>query len=120
MYESHIRGVWLRKIATDEDMGTYQQGRPKPLDRMARELSAHPEWKDVGYSRFQAYAKYILDDYVHAGFRAVSRRISADAIEEVHNEEQEIETLRSSRFWPKYTRFLASHTGTKSGNFSAL
>ncbi len=99
MYESHVRGVWLRYIATEEDIQSYQNCRQKPLDRMVREISAHPDWKDVGYSRFQAYAKNILDDYVHAGFRAVSRRISADAIEEVHEEGQEIESLLFADLW---------------------
>ena len=60
---------------------------------MVREISVHPTWKDAGYAAFQAYAKNILDDYVHAGFRAVSRRISADAIEQAHDDDQEIEAL---------------------------
>jgi hypothetical protein len=93
LYEAHVRGVWLQFVAGDDDLENYQNGHAKPLDKMVREISGHATWKDAGYAKFQAYAKNILDDYVHAGFRAVSRRISADAIEQTHDEDQEIEAL---------------------------
>lgn len=93
LYEAHVRGVWLQFVANDDDLKNYQLSLAKTLDKMVREISAHQTWKDTGYAEFQAYAKNILDDYVHAGFRAVSRRISADAIEQAHDIEQEIEAL---------------------------
>lgn len=93
LYEAHVRGVWLQFVAGDDDLNSYQLSHAKPLDKMVRELSVHPTWKDAGYAEFQAYGKGILDDYVHAGFRAVSRRFSADAIEQAHDEDQEIEAL---------------------------
>ncbi len=93
MYEAHIRGVWLQFFAGAEDLENFQKGHTKQLDKMVREISVHATWKNAGYAKFQADAKNILDDYVHAGFRTVSRRISADAIEQNHDEDQEISAL---------------------------
>jgi hypothetical protein len=93
MYESHVRGVWFMSVANDNEVDAYQKLRSKPLDSMVRAINQHPDWKNVGYSKFQAYAKNILDNYVHTGYLAVSRRISPDAVEQVHDEDQEIEAL---------------------------
>jgi hypothetical protein len=113
IYEAHIRGLWLLHVAKANDIANYMELKSKPLDKMVREINCHANLAEAGYTKFQAYAKTILDDYVHCGYRAVSRRNSTDAIEEVHCEEQEIEALT---FADLFSLMTVEQIVTMSGN----
>lgn len=81
LYEAFVRGVWLARIASENEVIRYQRDDQFSLRGLAEKVSELPAF---GGTRFAATAKSALNamhSYTHNGYLASVRRLSSDAIE---------------------------------------
>ena len=93
LYEAFIRGVWILKIATTEDVEKFSRNGPINLASIAEKiahLSPYNQSRTIGTINANINA---MHSYTHGGMHSVSRRISVDMIEPIFGDDELIEVL---------------------------
>jgi hypothetical protein len=96
-YRAYVRGVWLNRFASEEDVSNYRKGQ---LDYDLGQLIGQIESTDPFRSPFlsKAFAEWsMLSPLVQSGFRQATRRTSLGGIEPNYDEEELFELVPSAR-----------------------
>jgi hypothetical protein len=81
LYEAFVRGVWLGRIASENDVIRYRRDEKFNLRDQAGKVSELPPFDGTSFAATARSALKAMHSYTHNGYLASVRRLSSDAIE---------------------------------------
>lgn len=98
-FESMIRGIWLLRCATEEQLTRFQDDH---VDLTASQIISEVEKalgeQDSVLSQIKSKSWKALSSFVHGGFQQAVRRITPESISPDYSEEEIVALARFSRF----------------------
>jgi len=96
--ETFIRGVWLRRCASDKEVENFAKDKisEKSFGALIKEIEARPGY-DVGVlSKVKKEAWSAMCSYAHGGYLQAVRRITPGQITANYSEDEMLEVINSS------------------------
>lgn len=81
LYEAFVRGVWLARIASENEVIRYQRDDQFSLRGLAEKVSELPAFGGTSFAATAKSALNAMHSYTHNGYLASVRRQACDAIE---------------------------------------
>ena len=98
--DSHLRGLWLLGIATDDEIENVKQGGDPPGSRKLAELLEEKGSFDP--DTVGKIAKGVwpaVCDFTHTGIRVISAHLRGDSIDPAFSDEEVVDMLQVSNVW---------------------
>lgn len=96
-FETHIRGVWLLRCASVEEVENFKKDRlDKPLGALIQEIEACPGYDVDVFSKVKTEGWGAMCSYTHGGYLQAVRRIVPGQIAPNYSEGAILEVIRSS------------------------
>jgi hypothetical protein len=96
-FENYVRGVWLLRRASDEEVKEFTQDRiAKPFGVLIEEIERNPGYNVAVLSRVKEKTWRAMCSYAHGGFLPVVRRIIPGEITTNYSDEEKLEVIKSS------------------------
>lgn len=92
--EAYVRGVWLKKCATEAQLQHFVDDKKITFERILSEIELLDEFKSGALSAFKKDAWAALNSYTHGGVQQAARRLNDDVIEPNYSEADLINVLR--------------------------
>jgi hypothetical protein len=81
IFETFVRGVWLRHCADEDDLIKYQKDKIEPKFQTLLDAIEETEaFKSKSLSALKGQAWHAMNSYVHGGIQQISRRLSSGEI----------------------------------------
>jgi hypothetical protein len=96
-FENYVRGVWLLRCASDEEVKDFTQDRiAKPFGVLIEEIERNPGYNVAVLSRVKERTWRAMCSYAHGGFLPVVRRLIPGEITTNYSDEEKLEVIKSS------------------------
>jgi Family of unknown function (DUF5677) len=96
-FENYVRGVWLLRCASDEEVEEFTQDRiAKSFGILIEEIERNPGYNGAVLSRVKEKTWRAMCSYAHGGFLPVVRRIIPGEITTNYSDEEKLEVIESS------------------------
>ena len=97
LFETFVRGAWLRHCATDEEIDKYVNDRlDKKFYILVEEVEKLESFKDGILSGLKDNAWKAMNSYTHGGIQQAGRRTSGSYIEPDYSDEEIVEVIKLS------------------------
>lgn len=97
LFEAFVRGVWLRRCATEVEIDRYSSDRPtKGFNKLIAEVEELEAFQDSMLSGLKANAWKAMNSYTHGGIQQAGRRLNASCIEPNYSDEAIVEVIKLS------------------------
>ncbi|MGR9035159.1 MAG: DUF6988 family protein [Gammaproteobacteria bacterium] len=97
LFETFVRGAWLRHCATDNEIEKYISDRlVKKFNEIIEEVDSLDGFKDGMLSGLKKNAWISMNSYTHGGILQASHRTSGSYIEPNFTEEEIVEVIKVS------------------------
>lgn len=94
LFEAYIRGLWLGRCATEQEIEKYQQDQlRKPFETLVQEIEQLEGFNEGILSEAKAANWNSLNSYTHSGYLQIVRRNKTYTIEPNYDTEEVIEVL---------------------------
>jgi hypothetical protein len=81
LFETYIRGVWLRHCASEGELSQFQEGKiKKTFAELIQDIESHEGYAAGVLSDVKRNSWDAMNDFTHGGSRQVARRNAADSI----------------------------------------
>lgn len=96
--EALVRGAWLQRCATPEQVETFVDKEALPLDfgGLVEAVEAHADFSDRLLSQLKHSSWKAMNSYTHGGMLQLGRRIKGGSIEPNFEPEEVVEVLKAS------------------------
>jgi hypothetical protein len=96
--EALVRGAWLQRCATPEEVEAFVAKETLPLGfgGLVEAVEAHADFSDKLLSRLKHSSWKAMNSYTHGGMLQLGRRIKGDIIEPNFEPEEVVEVLKAS------------------------
>lgn len=96
--EALVRGAWLQRCATPEEVEAFVAKETLPLvfGGLVEAVEAHADFSDKLLSRLKHSSWKAMNSYTHGGMFQLGRRIKGDIIEPNFDPEEVVEVLKAS------------------------
>ncbi len=96
--EALVRGAWLQRCATPEQLEAFVAKETLPLEfgGLVEAVEAHADFKDKMLSQLKHSSWKAMNSYTHGGMLQLGRRIKDDTIEPNFEPEEVVEVLKAS------------------------
>jgi Family of unknown function (DUF5677) len=96
-FENYVRGVWLLRCASDEEVKDFAQDRiAKTFGVLIKEIEQNPSYNVDVLSKVKERTWKGMCSYAHGGFLPVVRRIIPGEITPNYSDEEKLEVIKSS------------------------
>jgi hypothetical protein len=92
LFESYVRGFWLLKFATDDQITQFNNGQGPGMDQLLRTIGDDPTTGGAWIDANERKNRRSFNDLTHGGSEHVRRRNTQDAVEPNYPE-SELEAL---------------------------
>jgi len=97
LFETFVRGVWLRHCATEDEIDKYVSDRlDKKFYQLIEEVEKLESFRDGVLSGLKESAWKAMNSYTHGGIQQVGRRSKDAYIEPDYSDEEVIEVVKLS------------------------
>jgi len=94
LFEAYIRGLWLGRCATEQEIEKYQQDKlRKTFETLVQEIEQLEGFNEDVLSKVKAANWNSLNSYTHSGYLQIVRRNKTDTIEPNYDDEEIIDML---------------------------
>ena len=94
LFEAYIRGLWLGKCATDEEIEKFKKNKlEKTFGTLIQEIEQHDGFREGVLSKAKAAGWKAMNSYTHSGFYQSVRRNKDETIEPNYDENEILEVL---------------------------
>ena len=94
LFEAYIRGLWLGRCATEQEIEKYQQDKlRKTFETLVQEIEQLEGFNEGVLSKAKAANWNSLNSYTHSGYLQIVRRNKTDTIEPNYDDEEIIDML---------------------------
>lgn len=81
LFESYVRGFWLLRFASDEEIAGFNNGSGPGMDKLLKAIGNDPETGSAWIHANKNKSWGFFNDLTHGGSEHVKRRITQDAVE---------------------------------------
>lgn len=92
LFESYVRGFWLLRFASDEEIAEFNNGKGPGMDQLLKVIGNDPATGSAWIHAFKNLNWRFLNDLTHCGSEHVRRRNTQDGVEPNYPE-PELEAL---------------------------
>lgn len=95
-YEAHVKGAWILRCATENDISAYNQDKPARLHvkRMVAEIEKSLGVENGTLSRFHKANWKILNGFTHTSLVQIGRRYSQKQLGSVQSDQEMSDALK--------------------------
>ncbi|MFN7025647.1 MAG: DUF6988 family protein [Pseudorhizobium sp.] len=98
--DSHLRGLWLLGIATEDEIENVKQGGDPPGSRKLAELLEEKGGFDPDtVDRIAKGVWPAVCDFTHTGIRVISAHLRGESIDPAFSDEEVVDVLQVSNVW---------------------
>jgi Family of unknown function (DUF5677) len=96
-FENYVRGVWLLRCASDEEVKDFAQDRiSKTFGVLIKEIEQNPGYNVDVLSKVKERTWRAMCSYAHGGFLPVVRRLIPGEITSNYSDEEKLDVIKSS------------------------
>ena len=88
IYESYVRGIWLHKCATPQELSNYSKDKVPHFSELLRSVETLDSHKDGILSKAKQNGWISMNSFVHAGYQQVVHRQTESSIEPNYDDSQ--------------------------------
>jgi hypothetical protein len=97
VFESFVRGVWLYRHATDQDIEAFREEKlNRTFESLIKDIETLEEFKVGLLSDLKNQGWKALNSYTHTGFQHITRRVKSEALEPNYHDDEIEEILNFS------------------------
>lgn len=97
IFESYVRGVWLKNCASEAQLSQFQNDKLKPsFGDLVSSIEALEAFRSGMLGRLKKQAWTAMNSYTHTGFQQASRRFGKELIEPTYTDAEVLEVLKIS------------------------
>jgi len=94
VFETYIRGLWLLKCASDEELNNFIQGSPPPaFQKLINSIETACGFDIKHFTDIRSQSWSIMCDYTHTGDQQIRKWNNLDTIEPNHSDKEVKELL---------------------------
>lgn len=93
MLDTYIRGLWLLKHASEDDLKMFLEGKEFSFKKLLNEIGEDAETGGAWIHKISELNRKAFHDLTHGGIEHVSRRTTIDSIEPNYPEEELIRLM---------------------------
>lgn len=94
-FESFVRGVWLRRCATEDEIDDYVSDKiDLKFYKILNDIEKLEGFQNGVLSQIKADAWKVMNSYTHSGIEQASRRLTSNAIEPNYSDTEILSLLR--------------------------
>jgi len=98
LFESCVRGVWLHRCATDNDVSRYEGDKfNKKMHKLIADFEQTDGFETKTFSRAQALTWGTLNSLAHSGYAQLGRRFNGDIQEPSYSESDQVIMLNHAK-----------------------
>lgn len=88
IYESYVRGIWLHKCATPNELANYSKDKVPHLSELLHSVENLPSHQDGILSKAKESSWNFMNSSVHAGYQQIVHRQTESSIEPNYDEKK--------------------------------
>jgi hypothetical protein len=97
IFESYVRGVWLKNCASETQLSQFQNDKLKPsFGDLVSSIETLEDFQSGVIGKLKKSAWSAMNSYTHTGFQQASRRFGKELIEPAYTDAEVIEVLKIS------------------------
>ena len=98
LFESCIRGVWLHRCATDQDVSRYERDKfDKKMFELIADIEKTEGFESKMFSKAKAQTWKSLNSLTHSGYEQLGRRFNGNIQEPSYTESDQINMLNHAK-----------------------